>query len=267
METRASGRDFRCLSAVTDWQSPRRLHRSKDGRASFITFDPAGNVTQRLNSGLNLLSTAVFDALGTTLAGGGSDPFGFGAKFGYYSDSETGLQLLAHRNYDPAQGRFLNRDPEGFAGGVNPYTYVRNGVPNAVDPFGLNTWRITCPTGGIHGSPIYQHAFLKMDHCGDIKYAGFYDKKHAGAGVALTPHFWYDGLPGVVETNRPGYMDHPDNCDWNEEVPSDDPAFDQAVCECVKRSIAHPPRFGFGYVCGSWITEMIDCGREKAHPY
>jgi len=36
------------------------------------------------------------------------------------------LLLLTHRYYDPATGRFLNRDPIGSAGGVNLYSYVNN---------------------------------------------------------------------------------------------------------------------------------------------
>ena len=46
----------------------------------------------------------------------------FSGQWGYYTDYETGpgnsvagssLLLLTHRYYDPATGRFVNRDPDG----------------------------------------------------------------------------------------------------------------------------------------------------------
>jgi RHS repeat-associated protein len=42
-------------------------------------------------------------------------------------DSETGLYYYRARYYDPKIGRFISKDPIGFAGGgVNLYRYLRN---------------------------------------------------------------------------------------------------------------------------------------------
>ena len=42
------------------------------------------------------------------------------------------------RYYDPTTGRFLHKDPIGFAGGtVNLYQYAAGNVVNGNDPFGL----------------------------------------------------------------------------------------------------------------------------------
>jgi RHS repeat-associated protein len=44
------------------------------------------------------------------------DPFdGFGGQWGYQTDRETGLVLCGQRYYDPASGRWITRDPIGYA--------------------------------------------------------------------------------------------------------------------------------------------------------
>jgi RHS repeat-associated protein len=66
-----------------------------------------------------------------------SEPWGFGAQWGDYTDPETGLVLMTHRYYDPAVGRFLTRDPVSYTGGVNVYDFVKNNPVNQFDPLGL----------------------------------------------------------------------------------------------------------------------------------
>jgi RHS repeat-associated protein len=55
---------------------------------------------------------------------------------GQYYDGETGLHYNWHRDYKPELGRYVERDPIGFKGGINPYNYTNNPV-NWTDPFGL----------------------------------------------------------------------------------------------------------------------------------
>ena len=51
-------------------------------------------------------------------------------------DPETGLQLNRNRFYHQQLGRWVNRDPIGYDGGVSVYEYV-NGMPvGFVDPSG-----------------------------------------------------------------------------------------------------------------------------------
>jgi len=56
---------------------------------------------------------------------------------GQYYDAETGLHYNYHRDYQPETGRYLQPDPIGLLGGLNPYRYVRNKPLNFVDPSGL----------------------------------------------------------------------------------------------------------------------------------
>jgi RHS repeat-associated protein len=58
------------------------------------------------------------------------------------SDQVTGLVLVVHedsgaRECDPEIGRWVERDPIGFAGGLNTYVYVEGGPIDAVDRSGL----------------------------------------------------------------------------------------------------------------------------------
>ncbi|MHB8835965.1 MAG: RHS repeat domain-containing protein [Candidatus Methylomirabilia bacterium] len=56
---------------------------------------------------------------------------------GQYHDAETGLHYNYHRDYQPETGRYLQPDPIGLLGGLNPYRYVRNNPINFIDPLGL----------------------------------------------------------------------------------------------------------------------------------
>jgi len=52
-------------------------------------------------------------------------------------DYETGLSYNRARYYEPSSGRFLSRDPLGFAAGdTNQYRYVNNSPQQATDPSG-----------------------------------------------------------------------------------------------------------------------------------
>ncbi len=53
--------------------------------------------------------------------------------------AELGWLHVGHRYYDPASGRFVQRDPIGIRGGLNTYAYVRNDPLSGVDPSGLTT--------------------------------------------------------------------------------------------------------------------------------
>lgn len=64
----------------------------------------------------------------------GFQPFGFAG--GLY-DTDTKLVQFGARGYDPSIGRWLSKDPIGFGGGSNFYTYVSGDPINFIDPTGL----------------------------------------------------------------------------------------------------------------------------------
>lgn len=55
---------------------------------------------------------------------------------GQYYDAETGLNYNLNRDYNAVIGRYIQTDPIGLKGGLNPYRYVKNPV-NLIDPLGL----------------------------------------------------------------------------------------------------------------------------------
>lgn len=57
---------------------------------------------------------------------------------GYQYSAASGLYLARHRWYSPALGRFLERDPLGYAAGANLVEYVGSSPAMRLDPLGLD---------------------------------------------------------------------------------------------------------------------------------
>lgn len=115
----------------------------QDGETTvYYTFDEGGNVAQTIESDGDVLSTELYDSYGNrlTITGTNDTPYGYGAQHGYYTDRETGLVLATYRYYDPTEGRWLTRDPIGYAGGLNLYGYCGGNPVNGIDPLGLRSW-------------------------------------------------------------------------------------------------------------------------------
>ncbi len=133
------------------------------------------------STGVVVVASYAYDACGvrtvaTSDPSAGSDPYaGYGRHYGYYTDWETGLQLCGQRHYDSAAGRWLNRDPISFAGGVNVYEYCGNGPVGMSDASGM-WWGISIPDfhgiacwlslmktlGAVIGSPCFVGAVCKI---------------------------------------------------------------------------------------------------------
>jgi len=62
----------------------------------------------------------------------------FNLRFpGQYFDRETSTAYNYFRDYDPQTGRYVQSDPIGLAGGINPYAYVDNRPTTLTDAYGL----------------------------------------------------------------------------------------------------------------------------------
>ena len=130
---------------------------------SYNLYDTQGNLAQTLNArNGNLLGKSAVNAWGEPIrdSAGNVAGAGYGAKFGYVRDGESGFYLCTLRYYDASGGRWLTRDPIGYAGGSNLYGYVGNDPGNAVDPSGL--YKLFEPRTWFDGNG-YQGSGLKFN--------------------------------------------------------------------------------------------------------
>lgn len=144
------------VTAINTFGANGLLSRQTASSNVFYTFDMQGSTAQRINVSGTILSVHSFDAFGTPNTAP-SDPFNYGAQWGYYTDSETNLHLCGFRYYDATTGRFLNRDPIGSAGGINIYSYVNANPLKFIDSHGtapLTPGDIFSPNGGLTDSAI-----------------------------------------------------------------------------------------------------------------
>jgi RHS repeat-associated protein len=104
-----------------------RIISDQIGSVRLVVNADTGEVAQRID----------YDEFGNVLADThpGFQPFGF--QGGLY-DRDTGLVRFGARDYDPTIGRWLTKDPLGFAAGINFYAFCGNDPLNFVDPFGFD---------------------------------------------------------------------------------------------------------------------------------
>ncbi len=100
-----------------------------------LLTDQVGTVRALVATDGAISSRVERDAFGVITSGTAGFPLGFA---GGLEDADTGLVHFGAREYDPALGRWLSRDPIDFAGGdANLYGYVLGDPVGGVDPSGL----------------------------------------------------------------------------------------------------------------------------------
>ena len=109
-----------------------------NGQTYYYHADGLGSIVAITNSAQTVVQRYIYDAYGTPKA-----IIGYSFENSYLFtgrewDKEIGLYYYRARYYDPMEGRFISKDPIGFAGGdVNLYRYVQNNPVNFTDPSGL----------------------------------------------------------------------------------------------------------------------------------
>ena len=108
------------------------------GPAAYYEFDGQGNTAQLTGADGTVVNSYNYLPFGETLQATETvqNPFTFVGQAGVMRDG-NGLDYMATRWYDPAQGRFTQQDPIRLAGGPNLYAYAANSPVNLIDPTGL----------------------------------------------------------------------------------------------------------------------------------
>src|SRR5262249_38852576 len=103
------------------------------GAGDYYDFDGVGSTAGLRNAGGGYLNSYSYLPFGESLSSheGVSNPFQFVGQAGVMHEG-NGLNFMRARFYTSGEGRFLNRDPIGFAGGINPYRYTENSPTNQV---------------------------------------------------------------------------------------------------------------------------------------
>ncbi|MBL8065427.1 MAG: RHS repeat-associated core domain-containing protein [Chthonomonadaceae bacterium] len=154
------------------------------------TFQHGGlkSLDAQTDTSQSISGTKTYDAFGATGSSTGSwqGQSGFGGGFGYQPDSDTGLQLLGHRYYDPTTGRFLSRDPA--KDGPNWYAYCLNDPVNRADPSGLTQIKAYW----YHVIGWGYHLGLSIEN--NVKSSKNYGKRYLVAGGPERYTFLNEGL-------------------------------------------------------------------------
>lgn len=102
----------------------------------FYHADGLGSITSLTDSASKAVQTYEYDSFGKLkdLKNRIKQPYTF---TGREWDRETGTYYFRARTLDPVAGRFTQKDPIGFSGGVNNYVYVKDRPTVFIDPWGL----------------------------------------------------------------------------------------------------------------------------------
>jgi RHS repeat-associated protein len=242
---------------VREDQVTYRLIADHLGSPRLVVDAATGTVAQRMD----------FDEFGrvTLDTAPGFQPFGWAG--GLY-DHRTGLVRFGRRDYDANVGRFIAKDPIGFAGGSgNLYEYAVNDPVNYTDPSGLTVWRCQRPIQGlfdddpsrgnrrngpdIPGNMLF-HEYLCVELNGQMDCGGLGPQSPGLSG------------PGIIEPDE--YR--PENCEEEE-----DEGIEDCVEQCVMNKFDAPaPRYNvpgdphFGEHCQQFADNTLDDCRDRCDP-
>ena len=144
------------------------FERQSDGEMYFALPDHLSSFRDLIDEQGDLVQSYEFDEWGNHLTGSGqgsvSSPKTYvGGMSMTDESSETGLHLAGHRFVDLTLGRFLNRDPIGFAGGLNLFSYGGNNPVTKVDYTGLDEVGVSgswVPNPPRRGRTLYDMEYI-----------------------------------------------------------------------------------------------------------
>jgi len=114
--------------------------RVSNGTVYCYHFDKTGNTLALTDTPGNVANAYLYDSFGKVMTQTGTvrNPFTYVGAFGVI-DEGNGIYYMKNRYYDAITGKFIQKDPIGFAGGINLYAYVGNNPVGSNDPNGLES--------------------------------------------------------------------------------------------------------------------------------
>lgn len=184
------------------------FERASDGATFWLLVDALSTTRDVVNSSGAVVASYEFSEYGQRIAssesGVSSQKTFVGGMSVQDEVADTGLMMMGHRFYEPSgpaggTGRFLNRDPIGFRGGLNLFEYASGSPVSKVDPTGLIPWLGLMVGGGITGAIVGGgYAAYQGGSWSDIA-TGATDGFFIGAGI---PVAGYLGLE-MMAVNAP----------------------------------------------------------------
>ncbi|MFI8515600.1 RHS repeat-associated core domain-containing protein [Streptomyces sp. NPDC085460] len=123
------------------------LTRVENGQPQIYLTDALGTVVGLANESGAITTRYTYDPYGQPTTSGveSTNPYTFTGR----ENDNTGLLYYRNRYYHPESGRFISRDPIGYAGGANLYQYALSAPTTYTDPSGNNPLIAGCLAGGV----------------------------------------------------------------------------------------------------------------------
>ena len=149
--------------------------REKGAEKLYALHDPNWNVVATCDSTGTVQERMCYDAFGkvswfdAAFASKGASTYDWNRTFtGQVFDGETSLMLYRNRYHHAGLGRFMQRDPIGYAGkDENLYRYVGNVSIHGLDPYGHN--KFTDPWTKAKKGTCKENCQVAFDNC--LKYS------------------------------------------------------------------------------------------------
>ena len=213
--------------------------------------DGLGSITALSDTQGGIVQRYAYDSFGNvavTTQGSISQPYAF---TGREYDAETGMYFYRARYYDPKAGRFVTKDPVGFAGGdVNLYGYVGSNPIMYTDPSGLESYQCRKALGklpsnnqrigpDIWGNPLYHQYSCTRNVEGKLVCGG---QTRSGSWISSK---------GKPTSEKEDYH-HPDAC-WRSQ--NDNRCFEKCL---INEWLKDRPRYGipFGTDCQEYDNNV-----------